>query len=159
MNTKKIIAIIVGVLIIITLIGKCSTKKEVEVIEPTQPKITLTPEQKREQQEQAESDRMLAEAQRKYEMAQASKPLEREADIQANGGVESNSVNMAFDDCIYLQNKMAEAILSSGNYNVISIVQTNAISMKRFCTNDGSVIHTCSDGKSITTKSPNKDGC
>ena len=88
--------------------------------------------------------------------------VEPELDILNDSSVvESKSSDVDFGTCIQQQAGMAEAILSSGNYNVIPIVDTNVLSMVKFCTNDNSVIHTCSapDNKMIVTISTNKEGC
>lgn len=75
--------------------------------------------------------------------------------------VESTSGDMDFETCVQQQAEFAEAILSSGNYNVIPIVDTEILSMVKFCTNDDSVFHTCSapDNKIVVTKSTNRVGC
>lgn len=75
--------------------------------------------------------------------------------------IESNSSDMDFSTCVMQQAAFAEAILSSGNYKVIPIVDTEILSIVKFCTNDDSVIHTCSapDNKMVVTKSTNREGC
>lgn len=76
-------------------------------------------------------------------------------------GVVSKSTDIDFATCMQQQNEMTAMLLSSGNYRVIPIVQTGFLSIVRFCTNDGSVLHTCSeeDGKMVVTMSPNQEGC
>lgn len=75
--------------------------------------------------------------------------------------VKSESSNMDFSTCLLQQAEFSEAVSSSGNYNVIPIVDTDILSMIKFCTNDDSVIHTCSepDNKMIVTISTNREGC
>ncbi|WP_201595494.1 hypothetical protein [Psychrobacter vallis] len=75
--------------------------------------------------------------------------------------VESKNSDMDFSTCVTQQATMAEAILSSGNYKVIPIVDTELRSMVKFCTNDGSVIHACSglDNTMVVTKSTDREGC
>lgn len=88
--------------------------------------------------------------------------VEPESDIPEDDSViESNSSDMEFSTCVMQQAAFAEAILSSGNYKVIPIVDTEVLSMVKFCTNDDSVIHTCSapDNKMVVTKSTNREGC
>ena len=81
--------------------------------------------------------------------------------LDENSVVKSESSNMDFSVCIQQQVEFSEAISSSGNYKVIPIVDTNILSIVRFCTNDGSVIHTCSapDNKMVVTMSTNREGC
>ncbi|WP_169393187.1 MULTISPECIES: hypothetical protein [Psychrobacter] len=75
--------------------------------------------------------------------------------------IETKSGDMDFATCVKQQSETAEAISSSGNYKVISIVDTDIVSMVKFCTNDNPVIHTCSapDNKVIVTKTRNREGC
>lgn len=75
--------------------------------------------------------------------------------------VNSKSSDMDFSICMLQQAEFSEAISSSGNYKVISIVDTNVLSIVRFCTNDGSVIHTCNalDKKMVVAMSTNREGC
>lgn len=75
--------------------------------------------------------------------------------------VESKSAEMDFASCLLQQTELSEAISSSGNYNVIPIVDTQILSMVKFCTNDDSIIHTCSapDNKMIVTRTTNREGC
>lgn len=87
---------------------------------------------------------------------------EPESDVPEDDSVvESNSSDMDFSTCVMQQAAFAEAILSSGNYKVIPIVDTEIMSIVKFCTNDDSVIHTCSapDNKMVVTKSTNREGC
>lgn len=76
-------------------------------------------------------------------------------------GLETTTKELDFDSCIALQNQFASDLTSSGNYKVVNIVDTDILSIKRMCTNDGSVLVTCSkpDNKMVLTKSPHKDGC
>lgn len=75
--------------------------------------------------------------------------------------IESKSSDMDFSTCVQQQSEFAEAILSSGNYNVIPVVNTSVLSIVKFCTNDDSIIHTCSapDNKMVVVKSTNREGC
>lgn len=81
--------------------------------------------------------------------------------LEKSSVVKSQSSNMDFSTCLQQQTEFAGAISSSGNYNVIPIVDTNILSIVKFCTNDDSIIHTCSkpDNKMILTVSTNKEGC
>lgn len=88
--------------------------------------------------------------------------VEPESDVPEDDSVvESKSSDMDFSTCVMQQAAFSEAILSSGNYKVIPIVDTEILSMVKFCTNDDSVIHTCSapDNKMVVTKSTNREGC
>nr|WP_181716619.1 lipoprotein [Psychrobacter sp.]QJS05681.1 hypothetical protein [Psychrobacter sp.] len=85
-----------------------------------------------------------------------------EPDLIDDGSiVNSKSSDMDFSICMLQQAEFSEAISSSGNYRVISIVDTNILSIVRFCTNDGSVIHTCNalDKKMVVAMSTNREGC
>lgn len=79
----------------------------------------------------------------------------------AQSGVSSTSEKMDFGTCVQKQNSVKNQIASSGNYNIIPIVQTSSLSVIRVCTNDGSVLLTCNaaDGNMIATESTNRDGC
>lgn len=88
--------------------------------------------------------------------------VEPEPDVPENDSiVESKSAEMDFPTCMLQQAAFAEAILSSGNYKVIPIVDTELRSMVKFCTNDDSVIHTCSalDNTMVVAKSTDRVGC
>lgn len=89
-----------------------------------------------------------------------------EKDISINdnsiqSGIVSKSTEVDFVTCLQQQSEMTGILLSSGNYRVIPIVQTGALSIVMFCANDGSVLHTCSkeDRKMVVTMSPNQEGC
>lgn len=75
--------------------------------------------------------------------------------------VSSASEKMDFGTCVQKQNSVKNQIASSGNYNIIPVVQTSSLSIIRVCTNDGSVLLTCNavDGNMIATESTNRDGC
>ena len=120
---------------------------------------------------QSERTKYLEENPEAYaaDQAERAERAEREAAQQAKkstsnkqqSGVSSTNDRMNFDACIQKQNSVKNQISSSGNYNIIPIVQTATLSIIRICTNDGSVIITCNaeDGNMITTQSNNKDGC
>lgn len=117
---------------------------------------------------QSEQTKYLEENPEAYAADQAER-AEREAAQQAKKStsnkrqseVSSTNDRMSFDACIQKQNSVKDQISSSGNYNIIPVVQTATLSIIRICTNDGSVIITCNaeDGNMITTQSNNKDGC
>lgn len=117
---------------------------------------------------QSERMKYLEENPEAYAADQAER-AEREAARQAKkstsnksqSGVSSTNDRMSFDACIQKQNSVKNQISSSGNYNIIPVVQTATLSIIRICTNDGSVIITCNaeDGNMITTQSNNKEGC
>lgn len=75
--------------------------------------------------------------------------------------VSSKSEKMDFGTCVQKQNSVKNQIASSGNYNIIPVVQTSSLSIIRVCTNDGSVLLTCNavDGNMVATESTNRDGC
>lgn len=85
-----------------------------------------------------------------------------ETDYTDNGSVvKSDSSEVDFSTCMLKQAEFSEILLSSGNYKVIPIVDTSILSIVRLCTNDGSVIHTCSapDNKMVVAMSTNREGC
>lgn len=88
--------------------------------------------------------------------------IQPEPDYTDNGSVvKSDSSEMGFSACMLKQAEFSEILLSSGNYKVIPIVDTSILSIVRLCTNDGSVIHTCSapDNKMVVAMSTNREGC
>lgn len=88
--------------------------------------------------------------------------IQPEPDYTDNGSVvKSDSSEMDFSACMLKQAEFSEILLSSGNYKVIPIVDTSILSIVRLCTNDGSVIHTCSapDNKMVVAMSTNREGC
>lgn len=88
-------------------------------------------------------------------------PVAEPEKLDEGSVVESKSAEMDFASCLLQQTELSEAISSSGNYNVIPIVDTQILSMVKFCTNDDSIIHTCSapDNKMIVTRTTNREGC
>lgn len=92
---------------------------------------------------------------KKHEVVKKENPPKKEV------GLETTTKEMDFDSCIALQSQFANELISSGNYKVVNIVDTDILSIKRMCTNDGSVLVTCSkpDNKMVLTKSPHQDGC
>lgn len=73
---------------------------------------------------------------------------------------QTQSEDMPFEQCIQVQ-KAIQNSLAGTQYKVITIVDTPEVSLKKFCTNDGAVLHTCSalDKKAVTVKTDNKQGC
>ena len=78
---------------------------------------------------------------------------------------ESNSLGstseiMSFEKCSSVQNEMTNA-LKGTQYKVLAIVDTDIAIMRKYCTNDGAIILTCSkpDLKLVTTKSTDMTGC
>lgn len=72
-----------------------------------------------------------------------------------NGAVESESRQIPFNECVGLQKQSLLAVAGTG-YKTSVVVDSSDLSVVRICTNDGSVLITCSrlDGKMVTTKSP-----
>lgn len=72
----------------------------------------------------------------------------------------STSQAMSFEKCILVQDEMKNA-LSGTQYKVLTIVDTDIALIRKYCTNDGVVMLTCSkpDLKLVTTKSTNTTGC
>ena len=68
--------------------------------------------------------------------------------------VKSTSTNMSFTECKKMA--LSSQLAVAGNYKTSVIINTSKEYMARICTNDGSVLLTCSarDGKLITTTSP-----
>lgn len=95
---------------------------------------------------------------KKHEVAKQENKTKKESSVAK---LETTTKEMDFTSCVLLQNQTAEAISSSGNYKVVNIVDTDILKVKRMCTNDGSVLVSCSapDNKMILTKSPHRDGC
>lgn len=75
--------------------------------------------------------------------------------IQSGDPIKSESIPMNFSACVALQQQSVSAVFGAG-YKTSVIVDTNELRMVRICTNDGSVLITCSepDGNMITTTSP-----
>lgn len=69
--------------------------------------------------------------------------------------VKSQSRPMSFDNCVMLQNQSMDAAKGT-IYKTSIIVETADLRTIRVCTNDGSVLLTCSrlDGNMVTTVSP-----
>lgn len=67
--------------------------------------------------------------------------------------LESSRRSVPFDSCVLL---MTQTVLGVGGSNVRVIVSAPEMRMLRICTNDGSVLITCSrdDSTMVTTKSP-----
>ena len=104
----------------------------------------------------------------KPDIASTPKPQEKKHEVakkenspKKEVGLETTTKEMGFDSCVALQSQFANELTSSGNYKVVNIVDTDILSIKRMCTNDGSVLVTCSkpDNKMVLTKSPHQDGC
>ena len=104
---------------------------------------------------QAENDSKIAEAQAEYEKRKSSVTSNESSQVV----VKEYSKEMDFDSCLALQKGMENAI--SPNYKTLHLVSTSELSVVRFCTNDGSVLSTCSrpDKKSVTLQSTNMEGC
>ena len=68
--------------------------------------------------------------------------------------VKSTSTNMSFTECKKMA--LSSQLAVAGNYKTSVIINTSKEYMARICTNDGSVLLTCSarDGKLVTTTSP-----
>lgn len=73
---------------------------------------------------------------------------------------ESTSQTMSFEKCTEVQNEMTGA-LNGTQYKVLAIVDTDIAIIRKYCTNDGVIMLTCSkpDLKLVTTKSANTAGC
>lgn len=69
--------------------------------------------------------------------------------------VESNRQSMPFDACVKL---MVQTVVDVGGSNTRVTMARPDIRMLRICTNDGSVLMTCSreDNLMVTTKSPHR---
>lgn len=82
-------------------------------------------------------------------------PPTSQAHNASNGAVESDSKPMPFNEYVGLQKQSLLAVAGTG-YKTSVIVDSSDLSVVRICTNDGSVLITCSrlDGKMVTTKSP-----
>lgn len=82
------------------------------------------------------------------------KPSNDYSPKQNNVSVVSNSIPSSFDEC---RSKIQSALssVSGTSYKTSIIIDTNTAYMARICTNDGSVLLTCSasDGKMVTTQS------
>ena len=125
----------------------------------------MTEDEKR----QAENDKKIEEAQKEYLKSQPDKTTNlaeettvlKPSENKSNNsdGLETQSMPMDFDKCLLTQKTMEETI--SPNYRTVHLVSTATLSVVRFCTNDGSVLSTCSaeDKKSVVIKSPHMDGC
>ena len=68
--------------------------------------------------------------------------------------VKSTSTNMSFTECKKMA--LSSQLAVAANYKTSVIINTSTEYVARICTNDGSVLLTCSarDGKLITTTSP-----
>lgn len=73
---------------------------------------------------------------------------------------DTTSKIMSFGKCTDVQNEMTDS-LNGTQYKVLTIVDTDVALVRKYCTNDGAVILTCSkpDLTLVTTKSTNTTGC
>lgn len=147
---------------LVLLLSACGTGNE-PVVETDPDNTVETSEQALENEVVAEPEETVVAVDSEPVAESEPEPIvEPEPDIPEDDSmVESKSSDMDFSTCLQQQAEFTEAVSSSGNYNVISIVDTEILSMVKFCTNDDSVIHTCSapDNKMIVTKSTNREGC
>jgi hypothetical protein len=69
----------------------------------------------------------------------------------------SAAVVMSFDQCLEAIRKTASQL----GVAPINIVETDILRMVRFCTDDGSIVVTCSraDQRMVITRSPPRPGC
>lgn len=72
---------------------------------------------------------------------------------QPVASLESDSQSIPFEACVGL---MTRTVLSVGGVNTRVVLSAPDVRMLRICTNDGSVLMTCSrpDGTMVTTRSP-----
>lgn len=152
----------IAALILPTIISTCSSDTTQDSSVDTADVATvaapqLSEEDIRQQEIKAESDRIIAEAQAEYEANHEAK-LEP-VDLPNLTEIETVTEQMKFEDCVVSQIMMESAI--APNYKTIDIVDTSVMTMKRFCTNDGSVLVSCfaDENQMTTTKSPEKTGC
>ena len=138
MNTLKLIGILMLFVVVSSVI--LGGNRKIDHTEKTPIKM-LSEDEKR----QAENDRKIAEAQVEYEKNQAAKKTMVS---------DTTSQNMDFASC---KQKQAAMILelAGTNYKTDTIVNSGDMTMIRVCTDDGSVLITCShaDNKMIVKKS------
>lgn len=77
--------------------------------------------------------------------------------VEAASEPESSSQTMSFEACLQVIRQTASQL----GVAPINVVETNILRMVRFCSDDGSVLVTCSqpDQKLVVTRSPHRQGC
>jgi hypothetical protein len=77
--------------------------------------------------------------------------------VEAANEPQSTSQPMSFEDCLQAIRQTASQL----GIAPLNVVETNILRMVRFCSEDGSVLVTCSepDQKMVVTRSPHRPGC
>ncbi len=91
------------------------------------------------------------------------KPKEKikaEKDRKTDGNIKSGSTPMGFTECVKQQSAWSD-FMSMKGYKVAPIMINDQVSIVRYCTDEGSVIITCSnpDQKRVVTQSPHMEDC
>lgn len=91
------------------------------------------------------------------------KPKEKvkaETDKKTNENIKSGSTSMDFAECVKQQTAWSDFMNAKG-YKVVPIVINDQATIIRYCTDEGSVIITCSnpDQKRVVTQSPHMEDC
>ena len=86
--------------------------------------------------------------------------IKAEKDRETDGNIKSGSTPMDFTECVKQQNAWSDFMIMKG-YKVAPIMINSQASIVRYCTDEGSVIITCSnpDQKRVVTQSPHMEDC
>lgn len=91
-------------------------------------------------------------------VAKKEEPKPTKPQPKEDNNVESTSKEMDFRACVALQQQTADFLTG---HKIIHVVNTNILSIVKYCMPDGVILITCSepDRKMVTTKSDNMTGC